>query len=105
MPYEDSAELHKLLVKCVDPASGEVDLPYDMLLDWGAMIGEADGKHLIDRQWNHTRTLSGLYVLEFDKFAEQKQNALKADTGSGTRVRPHISARASCPCLRNLPEV
>ena len=94
VPYEDSAAVHKLLVNSVDSVSGEVDLPYDMLLDWGAMIGEADGKHLIDRQWNHTRTLSGLSVLEFDKFAEQKQNALKAETGSGTRVRPPISARA-----------
>ena len=105
VPYEDSAELHKLLIKSVDSVSGEVDLPCDTLLDWGAVIGQADDKNLIDRQWNHTRTLSGLCVPDFDAFAQQKQNALKADTGSGTQVRPPISARASCPCLRNLPEV
>ena len=48
VPYEGSAELHKLLVKSVDSVSGEVDLPYDTLLDWGAVIGEPDSKHLID---------------------------------------------------------
>ena len=90
MPYEDSAQLHKLLVTCVDPVSGEVDLPYDTLLKWSAVIGKASYKHLLVKPRNHTRTLSGLSASDFDAFATQKRNALTADTESGTRVQPPI---------------
>jgi hypothetical protein len=84
---DEQQRLYDLLVKCVD-GTGEVVVPYGILLDWGAVLGQMSGDHRVEaKEWSHLQTLSGMGTADFKTWASRNRPTLST-ADDGVRI-PH----------------
>ena len=75
---DEQDKLSGLLESSLDPNTGCVNVPYDILLDWNAMVGKSDGENLAQKDWCHLQTLTGLARGAFDTYVDQHKRVLSS---------------------------
>ena len=75
---DEQDKLSSLLESSLDPNTGYVNVPYEILLDWNATVGKYDGEHLAQKDWCHLQTLTGLDRAAFDLYVDQHARVLSS---------------------------
>ena len=75
---DEQDKLSTLLESSLDPNTGYVNVPYEILMDWNATVGKYDCKHLAEKGWCHLQTLTGLARAAFDVCVDQHARVLSS---------------------------